>query len=292
MIYSQHLISHFPYLSALAREKSFTKAAEFLHVTQAAVSYQIKELERKLGCRLVIRQSGSQIRFTADGEKLVKEYQYCEQRLDWAVRGLDHNEGKGILRLSTPIDLGSIIMPKVLSALKKEAPDLRIELNSSDTNVNLDHDKWDIAVRSHLVSVEHALFTSPIYLLASPSYLQKHPVLNLDSLEEHTLILRENSNNRTWEKLIEKQGNVNERFENILTLGTSIGMREAAVEGLGITLLAEFVAKKEIEAGSLVKILVDKTNGLVVSFTTEKIDAPQAESYEQLLNKVFEQFAS
>lgn len=279
-MFSHHLLPHLPYLAALYRLQSFTKAATHMHVSQTAMSYQIKQLEVKLGCTLVVRQSGAKMRFSADGEALVKEYLACEQRLDLALRALQHTQGRGVLRLSTPIDFGSIVMPKIIAAIENIAPELDIELHSSDENVDLDHQHWDLAIRGSVEPMEAPLFVSPLHLLASKKYIEAYgSPATLSELSKHRILVRQGSRWRSWSMLYSARP----VFNKLLTLGNTLGMREAAVEGLGIALLPEFVAQQEIKRGRLVAILPKTTAQLHVYFYINRIASEQTESYESLL---------
>lgn len=284
-MFSHHILGHLPFLAALYRLQSFTKAAASLHVSQTAMSYQIKQVEQKLGCTLVVRQSGAKMRFTADGESLVKEYLWCEQRLDFALRALQHTQGRGLLRLSTPIDFGSIVMPKLIAALEKVAPELDIELHSSDEMVDLDHQPWDLAIRGSIEHMDMALFVSPLYLLASSDYVKTHGLpASLAELSSHRILVRQGSRWRSWSALYQARP----QFTKLLTLGNTLGMREAAREGLGIALLPEFVAKQEINQGHLIKILPQATTQLNVYFYINRIASEQTRHYEKLLRDAAE----
>ena len=107
-----HILTHLPYLAEVARTSSFTEAAQAMNLTQAAVSYQIKQLEEKTGSKLVVRKSGSQLRLTSAGKSLTREYSYCAKRLTLALEQLDHTENQGELRITSPVDFGSMLMPK------------------------------------------------------------------------------------------------------------------------------------------------------------------------------------
>ncbi|MDO3386182.1 LysR family transcriptional regulator [Gilvimarinus sp. SDUM040013] len=282
---NHHLFTHLPFLAALYRHHSFTKAAQSLHVSQTAVTYQIKQLETKLGSTLVLRQSGSQLRFTADGESLVRQYLDCEKRLNLAIEGLSHGKNRGTLRLSTPVDFGSLIAPNLVKSLRKLAPELKVELHSSDSNVDLMHDHWDIAIRSRIGTAPSGLFASPMCLLASLEYIkQQGAPAGLSQLHRHTILLRQGSALRSWQQLL----GAPPEFAHRLTFGDVLGMREAALAGLGIALLPEFVARREIQRGELIKLLPKQCQALTVQFDITRIDTPQTEHYEGLIRQAFQ----
>lgn len=281
----QHLISRFPYLAALYRHQSFTQAAASLFVSQTAMSYQIKKLENQLDCQLVTRQSGSRLRFTADGEALVKTYIACEKQLSMAIQGMNHKQQQGTLRISTPIDLGSMVMPRVISNIKKQAPKLKLELHSSDQIVSLESSQWDMAIGSQLTPVDAPLFSSPILMVASPLFDGAQAIGKLTDLEKHTVLLRQGSSNRSWHQLLGRAP----AFPSTLTFGTTLGMREAAKENLGIALLPEFVIRNELLNGELVSLLQNSTLKSSVYFYLKKIDGIQMTSYDLIVREAFKQ---
>lgn len=290
MSISAHLLVHLPYLSALKRQGSFTAAADELHITQAAMSYQIKQLENKLGCTLVVRRSGGPLIFSAEGDALVKEFQYCANRLDRTIELLTTREGAGPLRISAPVDLGSLLMPKVIAAMRKARSNLDVTLHISDSLVDLQASKHDFAIRAF--SDEHTdktevLYRSALTLVASPVYLQSKPKpRDLNDLKQHTLLLRDAKQSNSWSSLLsEKELLVR---GPVLSLGTTVALREAAVEGLGIALLPRFVVDRELQGGCLIELLASKTKGSEVCYRLARLPLQQLDSAALAIKAAFD----
>lgn len=285
---SPHIIAHLPYLAALHDTGSFTAAAQQLNITQAAMSYQIKALEEKLGCTLVMRQSGSQLKLTSAGELLVTEYLFCAKRLGMVLEQLNHSEGKGVLKISTPVDFGSLLMPRAMAALKALAPGLHIDLHTSDEMVDLATSKWDMAIRSYINTDQEPIYTSKICLVVSNSYRARCGVPgSLQEINQHTILMRENAYHRTWRTLLAQQELTIDYIQDRMIMGNTIALKEAAKQGLGIALLPEFVVRENIQDKKLEVLLPDATEALAVKFFLAKINATQLHSYEQLLRQVF-----
>lgn len=283
-----HIIAHLPYLAALAETGRFTAAAEQLNITQAAMSYQIKALEEKLGCTLVMRQSGSQLKLTNAGDLLVTEYLYCARRLETVLDQLNHGTGKGVLKISTPVDFGSLLMPKVMAALKTIAPGLHIDLHTSDDNVDLTTSKWDMAIRSYINTDQEPIYTSKICLVVSKSYKKRCGFpKSLHDINQHTVLMRENAYHRTWRTLLAQHNLAIEYIQDRMILGNTIALKEAAKQGLGLALLPEFVVREDIKEKKLEVLLADSTRSLASKFFLSKINATQLQTYEQLLRQVF-----
>jgi DNA-binding transcriptional LysR family regulator len=285
------VLTHLPYLAEVARTLSFTKAAEAMHLTQAALSYQIKQLEEKVGCQLVLRQSGSQLKLTSAGESLVKEYVYCAKRLVLALSQLDHKANYGELRITTPVDLGSILMPKIMAYFKIHAPDLKIDLHTSDAIMDLQSSRWEMAIRVN--SQKDVIDKTPIattlcYVVASPDYLKNNGIpKTLNQLKSHTILVRESSKYRAWSRLFNTEKLQFSQFTKRIVLGNSFAIREAAKEGLGIAILPKFIVKDELEQRSLVSFLQESTSSISAEFFIARIDAPQLESYELIMRNAF-----
>lgn len=291
-----NLISHLPYLAEVADSRSFTKAAQTLHLTQAAVSYQIKQLEEKTGCQLVIRQSGSQLKLTSAGENLVSEYNYCAKRLRLAFEHLNHQENRGELRITTPVDFGSLLMPKVMAYLKKAAPHLAIDLHTSDALMDLSSSRWDMAVRVNNqgdVVDKTPLFTTAVCVAASPAYLAEFGTpKNIAALVHHRILVRESSRYRSWNRVLASENLSTDNIPERVVLGNTFAIKEAAKEGLGIASLPSFILGDALSRGDLVPLLVPYTAPLHAEFYIARIDAPQAQSYERLLRDAFVQVYS
>lgn len=281
---SPHVLSHLPYLAALAEAASFTGAAGQMNITQAAMSYQIKSLEEKLNCTLVVRQSGSRLRLTAAGEQLTQEYLFCAKRLEMLLQQMNHEAGLGTLRISTPVDFGSLLMPKIIARIKNIAPRLHIELHTSDEVVDLSSSLWDMAIRSAALPDEKLIYSSKICLVSSDKYQIKYgSPKSISDIKNHIVLLRKNSQHRTWSALLKAQSLTVDHLEETMTLGNTIALKEAAKEGLGIALLPEFVVQEDIADKKLNRLLPGHTKKMQANFYLSKIQTPQTQSYEKLL---------
>ncbi len=123
---------------ALKRTGSFTLAAEFLHVTQAALSGLIKELEQTLGARVVDR-STRKIALTDIGRELYPLFAKMIDDLDGALNDLANhtNLRKGLVRIAAPQLMSCTMLPEVIAAYRAEHPDIQVKLvDCAVENVN------------------------------------------------------------------------------------------------------------------------------------------------------------
>lgn len=282
---------HLPYLAEVAHHKSFTKAADSLHLTQAAVSYQIRQLEDKLGTTLVKRQKGGKTSLTSSGVSLVKEYNWCAKKLRLSLDAIDFRNSSGVLRLTCPVDFGAIIMPKVIAQLKHVAPGLRIQCHTSDDVVDIETSDWDLSISSSKCTQgidNQALFKSPLCIVSSPEYLRNAPALfQISDLPEHSIISRESSENLSWRSLVALGGVKYSAISSSVALGNTLAMIRGAEEGLGLAIVPKFCVIKEIESNKLVQVLEKHTSRLAVHFQLKKIDTPQTNYFSSLIEEVF-----
>jgi DNA-binding transcriptional LysR family regulator len=123
---------------ALSRTGSFTLAAEFLHVTQAALSGLIKELEQTLGARVVDR-STRKIALTDIGRELYPLFSKMIDDLDGALNDIANhtNLRKGMVRIAAPQLMSCTMLPEVIAAYRAEHPDIQVKLvDCAVENVN------------------------------------------------------------------------------------------------------------------------------------------------------------
>ena len=254
-------------LSVIAQLGSFTKAAQRLGLSKAAVSQRIADLERQLGQNLVARTTRS-VRLSEAGQRLVAETAGPLAQITAALSASRDAVGqaRGRLRLSAPVALGRQHLAPLLNRFCQAYPEIQIELDLSDRLVSLAQEGFDLAVRhcsappdSH-VAVK--LCDSRALLLASPAYLRQRPApLRPEDLAEHACLAYLRPGPAQW--LFERQeaGHAVERLkvqvQGPLRAGNSEILREAALDGLGLALLPDFSAAAALARGELVELLPD-----------------------------------
>ncbi|WP_020406818.1 LysR family transcriptional regulator [Hahella ganghwensis] len=288
-----HLFSHLPFLAAVARCRSFTHAAERLHVSQAAVSYQIRQLEQKLNLLLVVRQSGSRIYLTAAGQALVDEYLECEKRLLLTLESLGSEELKGTLNMTVPVDFGSVVMPAVMARLGETAPLLRINLHVSDDVVDLVSNQFDLAIRSQAgpQGVGHRrLLRSRKQLVASQSYLDQFGVpATIEELTNHRILVRGRHTSFSWQQLLGQSKLTLEDIEHKTSLGNTFALAEGVRQGLGLAILPEFVLIPELQDGVVMPVLEERYHALMTDFYLVHVSAPQISRFADIISDTLQE---
>jgi LysR family glycine cleavage system transcriptional activator len=131
---------------AAARELSLTKAAQTLHLTHGAISHQIKALEGDLGVRLVER-AGRGIRLTDEGERFASRVRAAFAELAAAVNEIASRANPRKLRVSVvPSFAARWLLPRVGRFIAAH-PDIDLEVQANEKNVDFDRDDADVAIR-------------------------------------------------------------------------------------------------------------------------------------------------
>jgi DNA-binding transcriptional LysR family regulator len=250
----------------VAREGSFTRAAAALGVTQSALSQTIRALEERLQIRLLTRTTRS-VSPTAAGERLA---QAIGCRLDEIEAELDaltalRDKPAGTVRITCGDSvLRTVLLPK-LTPLLREYPDITIEFDMSYGFRDIVADRFDAGVRLGN-TIDKDMIAVPIgpqlrmAVVASPGYFATRPKPKTpQELTAHRCInQRMPSSGGLYVWGFERRGKqLNVRVDGPLVFNTSPPQVDAALAGLGITLLPEDELAPHLSDGSLVRVLED-----------------------------------
>jgi len=131
---------------AVARRLSFSEAADELHVTQSAVSRQIKGLEDELGAPLFTRGT-RHVELTGSGTALLRVVAPWLDRLDAGVRQIRQARGRRVVQLSTFPSFASLWLLPQMEAFQRDNPDLDIRVSANDRMVEIDEPDLDLVLR-------------------------------------------------------------------------------------------------------------------------------------------------
>ena len=251
-------------LTVLAEAGSFTAAAQRLGLSKAAMSQRVAELEAAAGVPLVQRTTRS-MQLTDAGRQLVAATQGAFASIDQAfaaVRDLAAAPS-GRLRVTAPVALARQCIVPLLPGFLAEYPALQVELDLSDRLRPLAQEGFDLAIRHTSTPpdthVAWMLRETRSLLLASPAYLARHPAPAVpDDLRGHEcLVYPRPGDTAVWsfEPVGGGSGRVSVPLKGPFAANNSEALREAALAGLGITLLPDFSAEPALAAGELVQVL-------------------------------------
>lgn len=238
----KHIASHLPYFSAVAKHLSFSKAAEDLSISQSSISYQIKNLEDKLGFKLFLRGQGSKVALTTKGTKLYQEYAALERNFNQVISDTQLTSDRTHLEITAPLDLGIKLLTPALSQL--ETDKLIVNLNLTDEVIALKQSQFDFSIRNK--TDESGLEYVPLVslrnvLICSHQYANTQQVLSFEQINvNHRLIVRNALRSNTWEQLFQQYGASFHQHKNMQVINNSFGIYQAIIANAGIAILPEY----------------------------------------------------
>ncbi|KAA5929866.1 LysR family transcriptional regulator [Pantoea sp. Bo_2] len=257
------LWDHLHWLTVLAEQGSFTRAAERLDVSKAAMSQKIKELEQIAGVLLVQRTTRS-VRLTSAGEKLVEELREPFARIEQSFFSVRDTAGpvRGLVRITAPVAFARQQLVPIIGEFLRDYPQVRLQLDVTDRIVSLSSEGFDLAIRhSDTLPETHValpLCDTQTVLVASPAYLNEQGIPNTpqDLGQHNCLYYPRGVESPRWRFVTVADGEeVQVRIQGSFATNNSESIRDAALQGLGIAMLPDFSAREALAAGSLQQVL-------------------------------------
>lgn len=263
----QALWAHVHALGVLARQGSYTAAAQRLGISKAAMSQRIAELERAAGVPLVLRTTRS-VRLTEAGQQLVDATHEAYEQIERSFAGVKDMAGapRGLVRVTAPVALGrQQIVPRLGEFLRRH-PEVRVELDLSDRLVPLAQEGFDLAIRHTAAAPEThvawVLCETRSWLVASRAYLRRRGTPQTpEALAEHEcLTYLRPGEAPSWSFVAEGARRGEARRVTVPVRGpfsanNSEVLREAVLDGLGLAVLPDFSAQSALRAGRLQAVL-------------------------------------
>jgi LysR family glycine cleavage system transcriptional activator len=247
---------------AAARLESFSKAAEELHITQAAVSRQIRGLEDNLGLKLFCRRNRA-VFLTQEGRELGRVVSSALQSISNSAVALREAPRKNrVVLLCQLCEAFYWLMPR-LSMFHQQHPEIEIQLATTTRPLAEFNDPFDVALQSSgRPSGLHGLaFTAAdeVFPVCSPEYLTGRQPLALADLRRHTLLHHSATppHLMEWDTWLQVFGQTLEDCPQRSVFDSYPLMLQAAVEGHGIAMGWRRTAGRLIESGALVRPCVE-----------------------------------
>lgn len=245
----------------VARRQSFSAAARALGLTSSSVSKQVARLEERLGAQL-LRRTTRRVSLTEAGNLYAERADRILSDIEEAQRAVADLDGtpRGTLRISAPTVLGSIRVAPAVLACRARYPELRIDLDLTDRIVDLVAERVDVAVRlaaeiSPASLVARRLADDLRVLCASPRYLRRHGTPRcLEDLAAHDCITLNLEPVARW-TLVGPEGERVVAVSGTFRTSDTITLRDAAVAGLGLANLPDYVVQDQLESGALRRVL-------------------------------------
>jgi DNA-binding transcriptional LysR family regulator len=250
----------------VARERSFTRAAAQLGMSQPALSRSMRQLEERLGVRLLARTTRS-VSPTEAGEQLLRVIAPRFEEIDTELAQLNAFRDKpaGRLRITAGEHAALTVMQPVLGRLLPANPDLNIEVIVDYGLTDIVAEGFDAGIRmgEQVAKDMIAVRVGPdlrMAVVGSPAYFQRHPKpKSPHDLTRHnciTIRLPTHGGIFAWE--FEKKGQeLKVRVEGQLVFNNIALRLGAALEGLGLAYMPEDLVRSHVQAGTLVHVLQD-----------------------------------
>ncbi|PTQ74495.1 LysR family transcriptional regulator [Celeribacter persicus] len=254
---------------AVADAGSLTHAGDALHLSQSAVSRQIRALEESLSTTLFHRHARGLI-LTEQGELLFEATRAMAKRLDAAAARIRDSEEEvyGELRVTSATGFGTLWLAPRLSKLYEKYPELNIDLMLEERVLDLPMREADVAIRmkepSQADLIRKRLMNIRMRLFATPEYLAEHGTPEtMDDLTKHRLICQNPNSHQVaaGARLVEELNDHNIRSK--LFVNNYFGVLQAVLNHLGVGVLPDYLVET---SPHLVRVLPGVESGEVPVF--------------------------
>lgn len=281
---------------AVAQDRSFSRAAEKLYLTQPAVSKQIQALEEGLGMRLFDRV-GRSILLTQAGNILHDHAHIAFRTLEEARETINQLRGlqRGHLRISAASTIGTYMLPQPLGELKAQFPGIEISLaitNKARVVQQVLSHEVELGfvgppVEPAELEMEEYLLDELVLIMAPTHRLAQEESVGVAELVEEVFILREQGSG-TREIMEEELGRVRVSLKKAMELGSTEAIKQAVAANLGVSIVSKFAISLEILQGRLAVARLPELNlrrQLFVIHHGGRMLSPAAQEFCSLLRR-------
>jgi DNA-binding transcriptional LysR family regulator len=267
---------------SVAKCLSFTKAAESLHMTQPAVTFQVRQLEEHFNTRLFDR-AHNKVTLTPTGEKVAEFADkifgiYAE--MESSVRELT-GEISGALTIGASTTIAEYMLPALLGEFKTRHPEISLRLKVSNTEgivamvednvIDLGVVEAPVANRNLIVEVCHE---DDLVVVASPDHelVKRGLMVKPEDIKHYPFVSREEGSG-TREVILQYliQEGINPHDLDIcLELGSPEALKGAVEAGLGISIISRSTISKELKLNTLVALQLDPPLSRPFSFVRQR----------------------
>ena len=265
----------------VARLLSFTKAAESLHMTQPAVTFQVRQLEEQFNTRLFDR-THNRISLTEAGQRV---YEYADRIFDLyaemenAVRDMT-GEISGMLVIGASTTIAEYMLPSLLGDFKKQYPDINVHLKVSNSdgivsmveNNDIDLGVVEAPVMNKNLVVEECRKDRLVAIVPPQHSLVAEESVKIRELLENAYIAREEGSGtrEVIQEYLTELGLQPSDVHVSMELGSPEAIKGAVEAGMGVSIVSEVTIHKELQLGSLVALELDPPIQRPFSFVHQK----------------------
>ena len=275
------------FFESAARHLSFTRAADELFVTQAAISHQIKALEEHLGVRL-FRRLTRRVLLTEEGQILLPVVQRCFEQLTETAELLSSHVEGGTLSVMVRPFFAARWLSHRLHRFWKQHPSIELRLHYSTESDDFMRDDIDMSVRwgrGHWRGVETELLLQiDIGPLFSPELMEgEHPIHTADDLRHHTLLHEED--HETWTQWLTAAGATRVEARRGIFIDDNNVRTQVAIDGQGVALGPLLLVADDLATGRLMAPFSTILNslGYFIIYPSGSRDRPNVRAFRDWL---------
>ena len=249
---------------AVAREGSFTRAAAQLGLSQSTLSHTIRELEARLGVRLLTRTTRS-VSPTEAGDRLLRNIGPRFEEIEIELEALSELRERpaGTIRLTASDHAYKSVLSPKLAKLLPDYPDVTVEVFIDNALTDIVVGRFDAGVRlgeqvaKDMIAVRIGPDMRFVVVGAKSYFAKRRPPLTPQELTDHTCInQRFSAKGGLWAWDFERDGReLKVRVDGQIVLNGTYEILEAAVDGLGLANVPEDVAQPHLKSGRLMRVL-------------------------------------
>jgi LysR family glycine cleavage system transcriptional activator len=245
---------------AVARHLSFRAAAEQLHLTQPAISRQIKSLEDELGAPLFVRGT-RKVELTGAGAALLRVVAPALEQLDATVRQLRSTQRRAPVAVTTFASFASLWLLPRLAGFQEQHPDIDIRISAADALADLDDPELDLALRycqpRDAPPGSTQLFGEVMTPVASPALLARQRLRTVADLARHTLLeeddQRPSAEYHSWHHWLAQKAPPRMEPRGWIYLNYTYQQIQAALAGQGVALARLALVGESLARGDLLE---------------------------------------
>ncbi|AMN81405.1 MULTISPECIES: LysR family transcriptional regulator [Pseudomonas] len=279
---------------AVVDAASFVAGGQTMGLTRSAAGKAVTRLEDNLGVRLLNRTTRT-LSLTDEGRALYDQGLQILAAVDTAQNSIGQPSGtpRGLLRLTLPDAFGRRVVLPLLDTYLKTWPDVQVEVSFSDRMADIIEDGFDLAIRIGGEHADRQLVSRVIaryqaVLCASPAYVAERGLpRDTDALVQHDCLYFSSRTRKLSWRFRDKQG---EWFKapgrSRVRLDSGEALRDAAVAGMGIAQLPDFVIADDLASGRLVAILPELDAGdveIMAMYPSKRYLEPRVRRFIDLL---------
>lgn len=287
-------IEHLKLFVRVASTNNISKAGQALGLSPAVASVHINKLEDELGVRLIHRTT-RKVSLTEEGKSFYPHAEDVLACIEAARSSVSVGNAlpKGTLRVAAPASFGRMHLLPALNNFFKQYPELTIDLKLSDTIIDLVEGGFDIAIRNSALKdsslIARKLTKDNRILCASPDYLSQYGEPKFpNDLNNHQCITLMGMDNWVFQT---KKGQISIKVKGNFRTDNGEAVRDACINGLGITINSSWSAYKHINSGELVPILRDypliSDTAIWAVYPSSRLLAPKVRAFIDYLSGVF-----